>query len=188
MLFHSPCINHHWDVQQHFCTLVLENRNARQFPFLMTQAKKFKDRVHLAGAGLAGRMAWFAKPRGQGYLEWGCNVRGRSWAGTWVLALVKCPPSQNTKSVAGAMVGSISVHTNSSRAAPSGAWETQALVLCLPLRALLFGLISELCLPPSDPPGSHRALLFIFLSLSFSLFVFLSVVLSKYLSDLSLEF
>lgn len=66
--------------------------------------------------------------------------------------------------------------------------ETQAPVLCLPLRALLFGLISELCLPPSDPPGSHRALLFIFLSLSFSLFMFLSVVLSKYLSDLSSEF
>lgn len=75
---------------------------------MMTQAKKFKDRVHLAGVGLAGRMAWLTKvcTPGGDFLAQGCNYRGCSWAGTEVLALVKSAPSQNTKSEAGAMVWS----------------------------------------------------------------------------------
>lgn len=92
MLFHLPCINHHWEgARQHLGQLDLENWSAPKVSFLMTQAKQFKGRVGLAASraggevGLAHKGLW--APR-KGDLEGGCNYRSCNWSGTGPLGFI----------------------------------------------------------------------------------------------------
>lgn len=70
---------------------------------MMTQAKKVQGQSRLGWSGAGGKNGLAhrgMRTPGMGYLERGSNYRGRSWAGTGVLALVKRALSQSTKSEA----------------------------------------------------------------------------------------